>query len=215
VAAGVDPAVRFDYNVTPHLVGNLGDLPFDGQTAITQRGLRTGPGCHYIGSGRTVPGADPERFAIGGEELPAAPFAGPKTEFLAMVPWVRPDGPRPDLERTSDALSAEGNGPLENDYLETAIVADLPFPPNPRRRSCATAPPPGSGAGAGSGARGGTRRSARLRVSVRPRRLRAGRRTAVRVYVRTWRAAGRGRSPERRCGSPGAARGRTVAAARC
>ncbi len=37
--AAADPTVSFDYNVTPHMVGNLADLPFDGQTAITQRGL--------------------------------------------------------------------------------------------------------------------------------------------------------------------------------
>jgi hypothetical protein len=57
--AVVDPAVRFDYNVTPHLVGNLGDLPFDGQTAITQRGLATGPGCNYIGAAGTWPAPTP------------------------------------------------------------------------------------------------------------------------------------------------------------
>ncbi|HVE69431.1 MAG TPA: glycerophosphodiester phosphodiesterase family protein, partial [Solirubrobacteraceae bacterium] len=135
----VDDSVRFAYNVTPHLVGNLADLPFDGQTAITQRGLRTGPACNYIGSSRFLAGTDPERFTIGGESLAVRPFAGPKTEFLALAPWVVPDGPRAELERTADDLSPEGGGALENDYLETAVIADLPFPPNPRRGSCNTA----------------------------------------------------------------------------
>ena len=42
--ATADPSVRFAYNVTPMLVGNLGDLVFDGQSAITQRGRRAGAG---------------------------------------------------------------------------------------------------------------------------------------------------------------------------
>ena len=172
-----DPTVRFAYNVTPHLVGNLADLPFDGQTAITQRGLDTGPGCHYVGASRHVAGTDPATFAIGGESLAVPPFAGPKREFVALAPWVRDDGPREELMRTSDALAAEGDGPLENDYLETAVVADLPFPPR-ARRSCATA--------AASTATSRPARAKRLRLTVRPRRLRAGRRTRLRVYVRTW-----------------------------
>jgi hypothetical protein len=176
-----DPAVGFAYNVTPHLVGNLADLPFDGQSAITQRGLRTGPGCAYVGSSRFVPGKDPERFAIGGEDLAARPYAGPKTEFLAMAPWVVPDAPREQLEPVSAALDASGNGRLENDYVETALVADLPFPPRPDRRSCAGTP------AASSPATGPDRApSGRLRVAVSPRRVRAGR--TVRLRIRLTRA---------------------------
>jgi hypothetical protein len=135
-----DPDVRFSYNVTPHMVGNLVDLPFDGQTAITRRGLvgRDGRGCHYVGNGRFVDGVDPEYVTIEGETLGLRRFAGPKTEFLALAPWVRRDGPRDALRRTSDALAPGGNGALENDYLETAVVADLPFPPDPGRRGCVT-----------------------------------------------------------------------------
>ena len=179
--AVADPDVRFDYNVTPHLVGNLADLPFDGQTAITQRGLGAGgaprTGCHYVGSGRFLPGTDPQRFFIGGETLSVPPFAGPKREFLALVPWVAADGARPDLERTADALSPEGDGPLENDYLETAIVADLPFPPRASRPSCATAP--------ASAAR--RRSRGRIRLSVSPRRTRASRRVRFRFRAVTGR----------------------------
>ena len=45
-----DPSVDFDYNVTAMMVGNLADLVFDGQSAITERGLR-GPGGGVITSG--------------------------------------------------------------------------------------------------------------------------------------------------------------------
>ena len=81
--AASDPTVSFDYNVTPHLVGQLGDLVFDGQTAITQRGLR-GRGCNYVGNSRFMPGP-PEN-----DPASLAPYAGPKREFLALAPWVTP-----------------------------------------------------------------------------------------------------------------------------
>jgi glycerophosphoryl diester phosphodiesterase len=100
--AVTDPAVGFQYNVVPHMVGNLADLPFDGQTAITQRGLG-GAGasaraaararCNYVGTSRSFP-EDPATFEIGGETQRVAQYAGPKSEFLALVPWVTPDGPR-------------------------------------------------------------------------------------------------------------------------
>ena len=45
--AVADRDVAFDYNVTPHMVGNLADLAFDGQTAITQRGLRAPRGAPW------------------------------------------------------------------------------------------------------------------------------------------------------------------------
>ena len=35
--AVTDPTVHFRYNITPMMVGNLLDLPFDGQSAITAR----------------------------------------------------------------------------------------------------------------------------------------------------------------------------------
>ena len=125
-----DPTVSFAYNVTPFMVGNLADLGFDGQTSITQRGLATGPGCSYAGAGEFLadaPESDPEHLRV---------YSGPKTEFVAMVPWVRPDGPRDELRETGAKLAPGSGDPLENDYLETAIVADLPFPPNPGRPSC-------------------------------------------------------------------------------
>jgi hypothetical protein len=136
-----DPSVGFSYNVVPHMVGNLADLAFDGQSAITQRGLgagRSAGGCHYVGSSSLSP-RDPETFEIGGETQRVPPYAGPKQEFLALAPWVTRDRPRGRLQDTAARLAPGSGDPLENDYLETALVADLPFPPEPRRASCAGA----------------------------------------------------------------------------
>ncbi|HEV3000113.1 MAG TPA: glycerophosphodiester phosphodiesterase family protein [Solirubrobacteraceae bacterium] len=110
--AVTEPTVSFAYNVTPHMVGNLADLPFDGQTAITQRDLRGGRACTYVGN------------------------ADPKREFVAIAPWVTPDAPRDELRATAARLAPGSGDRLENDYVEMAIAADLPFPPQPRRRSC-------------------------------------------------------------------------------
>ncbi len=130
--AAADPDVGFTYNVTPHMVGNLTDLAFDGQTAITQRGL-TGPGCHYVGDAAWVEGEDPAGYKQ---------YAGPKPEFLALVPWVVGDGPRSALRTTGGKLAPGSGDALENDYLETAVAADLPFPANPSRAGCLSDPPP-------------------------------------------------------------------------
>jgi hypothetical protein len=141
--AAADRAVRFDYDVTPHMVGNLADLAFDGQTAITQRGLRApngspGPArCAYIGTGKAPPG-DPETLDIGGERQPARRLAGPKREFLALVPWVA-QGSREELRSVAARMAPGSGDALENDYLETAVAADLPFPPVARRAACAGA----------------------------------------------------------------------------
>ena len=126
--AASDPSVGFTYNVTPHLVGNLADLPFDGQTAITQRGLRSSPGCNYVGNTVAEPGD--ERYQA---------EQGPKSEFLAILPWVTPDGPRSELKATGAKLVSGSRDPLENDYAEGVIAADLPFPANPNRAGCVKA----------------------------------------------------------------------------
>jgi hypothetical protein len=121
-----DPSVRFDYNVTAMMVGNLADLPFDGQSAITQRGLH-GPGCHYIGDSRFVPG----------EDLPwLRRYAGNRPDFLAIAPWVVGDRARSALRAVGASLAPGSGSPIENDYVETAIVADLPLPVDRRRRDC-------------------------------------------------------------------------------
>ena len=124
--------LHFAYNVTPMLVGNLADLPFDGQSAITQRGLR-GRGCHYVGNRRLQSG-DPPGYRR---------YAGPKSQFLVLAPWVTRDAPRARLRATAKRLAQGSGDKLENDYLETALIADLPFPPDPNRRGCIRRPPAG------------------------------------------------------------------------
>jgi hypothetical protein len=119
--AVTDASVHFAYAVNPFMVGNLADTPFDGQTAILERGRR-GAGCHYVGDGAAVPGDDLPQFA---------PYAGAKPQFLGLAPWVAADGPRPVLRNTGNALAA---GRLR--YVQTAVVADLPFPVDRNRPGC-------------------------------------------------------------------------------
>jgi hypothetical protein len=115
-----DRTVRFTYAINPFMVGNLADTPFDGQSAILQRGRR-GAGCHYAGNGAAVSGT--------------APFGGAKPQFLALAPWVT-SGSRAHLQRVGTAL-ATGAGPYR--YVQTALVADLPFPAITRRPGCMVA----------------------------------------------------------------------------
>ena len=157
-----DPSVGFAYNVTPMMVGNLADLAFDGQSAITKRGLG-GAGCHYVGNGALDPGdGDP-----GG----AAGYAGDKPQFLALAPWVSGEASRGAMRDTSARLAPGSNDPLENDYLETALIADLTFPPDPARAHC----------GAAAASAPARRSLPRLRLSVRPRHVRRGRPVLLRV----------------------------------
>nr|MDP9101463.1 hypothetical protein [Actinomycetota bacterium] len=110
-----DPTVHFRYNVTPMLVGNLLDLPFDGQSAITARRTRTARRA-YVGNAGGLAAGDKPDYAV---------YAGPKPEFLALAPWVTPDGPRAALSATADALGPGSGAPSENQYVETAVYADL------------------------------------------------------------------------------------------
>ncbi len=132
--AASDPTVHFSYNVTPHLVGQLGDLVFDGQTAITQRGLR-GRGCNYMGDSRFMPNPPENDPASLGCRTP-----GPSA---SSWPWRR-GSPRTRRARRCGPRRPSwrpGSGDrLENDYVETAIAADLPFPPDSWRRNCISRP---------------------------------------------------------------------------
>src|SRR5438445_3555699 len=107
------------------MVGNLADLDSDGQSAITQRGRLRGPRCHYIGNGAFMPSED---------ELQFKQYAGDHASFLALAPWVVPDGARSSLRTIGAELAAGPHSALENDYLETALIADLPFPPSHKRK---------------------------------------------------------------------------------
>jgi len=110
-----EPGARFRYNVTPHMVGNLLDLAFDGQSAITRRGAQAPPN-HYVGNLEFVAATDPEKYRV---------YHGAKAEFLVLAPWVTGDAPRDALRTTGAALAPGSGDPLENDYLETAVWADF------------------------------------------------------------------------------------------
>ena len=141
-----DPAVRFDYNVTAMMVGNLADLPFDGQTAITQRGL-TGAGCHYVGDRVFIPGQDLASLRR---------YVGSQPDFLAVAPWVVSDRSRQRLRSIGAQLAPGSGSRIEDDYVETAIVADLPVPVDRHRRDCVTTTPARFPAGSQRPARGPT-----------------------------------------------------------
>ncbi|HVV74731.1 MAG TPA: hypothetical protein VHC43_01750 [Mycobacteriales bacterium] len=114
--AVADPTVRFRYAVNPMMVGNLLDLDFDGQSAILARG-RHGPLRHYVGDAR-LDKAD-------GDPRSAKAYAGGKPQFLALAPWVTDGGSRAALRAEGARLAAGSGSPQENDYLETAVYADL------------------------------------------------------------------------------------------
>lgn len=125
--AVTDRSVGFAYNVTPMLTGNVGDLVFDGQSAITQRGRARGRGCNYIGNTRSDPAED--RPDLRDE-------AGPKREFLTIAPWVVSDRSRDALRAVQKRLAPLSGDKLENDYVETAVAADMPLPVTTARRGC-------------------------------------------------------------------------------
>ena len=118
-----DAGVGIDYNVTPFMVGNLADLVFDGQSSIAQRGRANGRGCNYVGNRHFMP-APPEN-----DPADFRPYAGRKRQFLGLARWVIPGSNNRDKLRAAAAdLAPDSGSPIENHYLETAVVADLPFP---------------------------------------------------------------------------------------
>jgi len=125
-----DPSVSFAYNVDAAMVGNLADLPFDLQSSITQRGL-TGPGCNFVGN--RFEDGDPEGLRR---------YAGDHPEFLVLAPWVAAARSRDHLRGVAAKLAPGSGHRLENDYLETALIADLTYPPDPNRPNCITSAPP-------------------------------------------------------------------------
>jgi hypothetical protein len=112
--AVADPSVHFRYSINPMMVGNLLDLPFDGQSAILARGARTSP-TSYVGTVETSI-KDPSTMKN---------FHGSKPQFLALAPWVTPDASRAELAAPGTKLAPGSGDALENDYLETAVYADL------------------------------------------------------------------------------------------
>lgn len=126
-----DPGVGFRFNITAHMVGNLFDVPFDGQSAITARQAEA-TGRHYVGNddAQFEPDLDPEAYRV---------HLGDKSEFLALAPWVVPDSDRESLREVAAALAPGSGHARENDYLETAVWADLAVPA-PSAASSPTSP---------------------------------------------------------------------------
>lgn len=109
-----DPTVRFRYAVNPMMTGNLLDLPFDGQSAILARGA---PGTAlYIGDLVFDSATDQAQYQA---------YAGGQPGFLTLAPWVSTAASRADLMATGAKLAPGSGDTLENDYLETAVWADL------------------------------------------------------------------------------------------
>lgn len=138
--AVADPTVaNIRYAVTPHMVGNLVDLTFDGQSAIFER-------CLPADAGDTCDTNTPDTFVGARGFLPCGtaagrcddpllqPYAGVLREAMILAPWVMDDPRSGDLAADREALALRaramqaGTGStFENDYLETAIFADLDF----------------------------------------------------------------------------------------
>jgi hypothetical protein len=123
-----DSSVHFAYNVTAMMVGNLADLVFDGQSAITQRGGARGRGCAYIGNRQFVPGEDQAAFRR---------YAGLRRSFLAIAPWVVSDRSRAALRAVGAQLAPASGAAREDNYVQTSLIADLPLPVDHRRAGCA------------------------------------------------------------------------------
>lgn len=125
--AVADPEVSFRHAAVAYLVGNVFDVPMDGQSSILSRGGR-GPGEHHVGASALGPDDPPDWWRL----------TGPKPEFVAHVPWVVPDTDRATLREIAARLAPGSGHDLENDYLETARFADLDV-----RRAHPDTPPPG------------------------------------------------------------------------
>ena len=145
--AVADPTVaNIRYAVTPHMVGNLVDLAFDGQSAIFERCAINGQdvcegntATSFVGAGDFI-GCPAAMNRCDDPRLAA--YAGPMREALILAPWVIGDDPllspeanRAALTSRAHAMLAGSGSPYENGYLETTIWADLslvvPAPPLP------------------------------------------------------------------------------------
>ncbi|MBW3659676.1 MAG: hypothetical protein KY457_13630, partial [Actinobacteria bacterium] len=140
-----EPTVGFRYNVTAHMVGNLFDIPFDGQSAITARAAGAAPQ-RYVGNGEAQfePETDPQGYRV---------HLGDKDEFAVLADWVVPDDDRDALRAVAEALAPGSGDELENDYVETAIWTDFTDAPAGRASvplpvaDRAAAPLPATGGG--------------------------------------------------------------------
>ncbi len=123
----------FVVNATPQLVGNLGDLTFDGQPIVA------------------VPGPDGDRTLC---------LSGQPTDvgWAAVGPWVAGDAAslcdparRPALAAAAMARAPGSGSPEENAYVESTVFADVELPQDPppsaalAPRTAASTPMPGDG----------------------------------------------------------------------
>lgn len=138
----VDDTVNFRYAATAHLVGNLVDVTFDGQSVILERCLDTG-------DGTTTCQGNPSTTFVGAKDFISCqedeercddpllgPYAGEHRNAIVQADWVLDDDPALDprenrarLVERSDAMEAGSGSPHEDAYLETAVWADLDFDP--------------------------------------------------------------------------------------
>ena len=120
--AVTDRSVRFDYAINPFMVGNLADTPFDGQSAILQRGRR-GRGCGYVGDGSA-------------RRAPEPSTVDPSPSSWRSRRGRVADRPRAALSAVGASLAADRH---RYRYVQTALIADLPFPAVARRPGCIVA----------------------------------------------------------------------------
>ncbi len=91
------------YAVNPMVVGNLLDLSFDGQSAIT---------------GPADEGLEPRSYVM----------TALRPGFLALLPWVQEEGSPDDLREVGQHLKAGSRHPRENAYRTGVLHADLHLP---------------------------------------------------------------------------------------
>ncbi|UQN05060.1 nitrilase-related carbon-nitrogen hydrolase [Deinococcus sp. QL22] len=91
------------YAVNPMVVGNLLDLSFDGQSAVT---------------GRAEDAPDLKSYVL----------TDPRPGFLALAPWVQGSGTPGELRQLGLNLSARSGHPRENTYRTDLLHADLTLP---------------------------------------------------------------------------------------
>lgn len=101
--AAVHNSSALRYAVNPMVVGNLFDVPFDGQSAIVAR-----------------PGEAPHARGY--------VMTDPRPGFLALMPWVA-RGTDEELRQIGRELAPKSGSPRENAYRTGVLAADMHLPP--------------------------------------------------------------------------------------
>ena len=164
--------VHFAYAVNPFMVGNLADTPFDGQTAILQRGRRGRRRATTSATARSCPATT---SAVN------RAYAGAKPQFLALAPWVVSVTAR--ARRCARSARPRDWARRLPVTCRRRVIADLPVPRGPRAGPDAWWPAgerrlarePWSSAGASSPPRGDAGRAAAALAVDAARRVGRGR----------------------------------------